>query len=174
MLDRRRAVAIGRRARRPAGLQEKLAAAKQAAAQNQQALRSYTWIEKTELSLKGEVKNTKIESCRYGPDGKVQKTPLVDPPPPRRRSAACRAKVIEKKKGEMKEEMQAATALVHSYVPPTPEKIQAVMAAGKVTLARRGRPRSRSSSPTTRRPGTPWSSPSTRRLKAMRQIDVDT
>ena len=59
-------------------LQQKLAAAKQNAAQNQQALRTYTWIEKVELSLKGEVKNTTVNSCRYGPDGKVQKTPVVD------------------------------------------------------------------------------------------------
>ena len=55
-------------------LKEKLAAAKQAAALNQKALRSYSWLEKTELSLKGEVKNTKVDMCKYGPDGKVQKT----------------------------------------------------------------------------------------------------
>jgi len=47
----------------------------------QQTLRSYTWIEKVELSLKGEVKNTTVNSCRYGPDGKVQKTTVVAPPP---------------------------------------------------------------------------------------------
>jgi hypothetical protein len=41
-------------------LQQKLAAAMQSAAQNQQALRSYGWIEKVELSLKGEVKNTTV------------------------------------------------------------------------------------------------------------------
>jgi hypothetical protein len=62
-------------------LQQKAAAAKQAAAQNQQVLRAYTWIEKVELSLKGEVKNTTVNSCRYGPDGKVQKTTVVAPPP---------------------------------------------------------------------------------------------
>ena len=59
---------------RPAGaqdLQQRLAAVKQSVAANQQALRSYTWLEKTELSLKGEVKATKVDSCRYGPDGKV-------------------------------------------------------------------------------------------------------
>ena len=31
------------------GIQQKLAAAKEAAARNQQALRSYSWLEKTEL-----------------------------------------------------------------------------------------------------------------------------
>jgi len=41
-------------------LQQKLAAAMRSAAQNQQALRSYGWIEKVELSLKGEVKNTTV------------------------------------------------------------------------------------------------------------------
>ena len=57
-------------------LKEKLAAAKQAAAQNQKALRSYSWLEKTELSLKGEVKNTKVDMCRYGPDGRCRSPQL--------------------------------------------------------------------------------------------------
>jgi hypothetical protein len=60
-------------------LQQQASAAKEAAAKNQQALRSYSWISKTEISVKGEVKNTKIESCQYGPDGKVQKTELSEP-----------------------------------------------------------------------------------------------
>jgi hypothetical protein len=125
-------------------MQQKVAAAKQAAAQNQQALRSYTWIEKTEIVVKGEVKNTKVESCRYGPDGKVQKTPLSAPEekqeetprgPKAKAKAQMKSKVVEKKTGEMKAEMQAAGALVHQYVPPNPEKIQAAMAAGKISVA---------------------------------------
>ena len=107
-------------AQAPGGLQEKLAAAKESAARNQLALRSYTWVEKTELSFKGEVKNTKLNSCRYGPDGKVQKTPIGDPPPPPETKRGLRGKIIEKKKEEMKEELQAATALVHQYVPRIP------------------------------------------------------
>lgn len=59
-------------------LQQKLAAAKQAAALNQKALRSYSWLEKTELRLKGELKATKVDMCKYGPDGTVLKTPVVD------------------------------------------------------------------------------------------------
>jgi hypothetical protein len=123
---------------RPAGaqdLQQKVAAAKQAAAQNQQALRSYSWIEKTEIAVKGEVKNTKVESCRYGADGKVQKTQLSEPPPPQQKQRGLKGRMIEKKTGEMKEEMQAAGALVQHYVPPSPDKIQAAMAAGKISVA---------------------------------------
>lgn len=119
-------------------LQEKLAAAKASAAQNQLALRSYTWVEKTDLSLKGEVKNTKLNSCRYGPDGKVQKTPIGDPPPPAAKKPGLRGRVIEKKKEEMKEELQAATALVHQYVPPDPGLMQVVMGAGKASLVQEG------------------------------------
>ena len=118
-------------------LQQKLAAAKQNAAQNQQALRSYGWIEKVELSLKGEVKNTTVNSCRYGADGKVQKTAIVEPPPPEKKRG-LRGKVIEKKKGEMKAELEAATALVHQYVPPDPGMMQVVMNAGTASLAQAG------------------------------------
>ena len=135
-------------ASRPAGaqdLQQKLAAVKAAAAKNAQALRSYTWLEKTELSLKGEVKNTKVESCRYGPDGKVQKTLISDPPPPAeakggggRRGARVKEQVVEKKKGEMKEELESAAALVQRYVPPSPEKLQAVIGAGTASSGQSG------------------------------------
>jgi hypothetical protein len=115
-------------------LQQKAQAIKEAAARNAQALRSYSWITKTELSVKGEVKNTKIESCKYGPDGKVQKTELTDPPPPPKKQRGLRGRIVAKKTKEMKEEMQAAAALVHSYVPPAPEKLQAVIGAGKLSI----------------------------------------
>jgi hypothetical protein len=125
-------------AQAPPALQEKLAAAKQAAAHNQQVLRGYTWIEKTELSLKGEVKNTKLNSCRYGPDGKVQKTLISDPPAPQEPKRGLRGKIIEKKKEEMKAELEAASALVHSYVPPDPGLMQVVMGEGKASLSQQG------------------------------------
>ena len=118
-------------------LQQKLAAVKQSVAANQQALRSYTWLEKTELSLKGEVKATKVDSCRYGPDGKVQKTPVVQPPPAEKKRG-LRGKIVAKKTEEMKEELQATAALIHQYVPPDPGQIQVVMNAGTASLGQAG------------------------------------
>ena len=118
-------------------LKQKLAAAKEAAALNQKALRSYSWVEKTELSLKGEVKSTKVDMCRYGPDGKVQKTPVVEPPPPEQKRG-MKGKVIAKKTGEMKEELEAAVALVQQYLPPSPEMMQVVMNAGTASLSQAG------------------------------------
>jgi hypothetical protein len=124
---------------RPAAqdLQQKLTAAKEAAARNQQTLRSYSWIEKSELLLKGEVKNTKVDACRYGPDGKVQKSPTVEPPPPQKQRG-LKGKIVAKKTGEMKEELERAVALVQQYLPPEPEKMQAVMTAGTASLAQAG------------------------------------
>lgn len=118
-------------------LQQKLAAAKESAAANQQALRSYTWLEKTELSLKGEVKATKIDSCRYGADGKVQKTPVVEPPP-KEKQRGLKGRVVAKKTEEMKDELEATAALIHQYVPPDPGMMQAVMNAGTASLAQSG------------------------------------
>jgi hypothetical protein len=118
-------------------LPQKLAAAKEAAAKNAQAMRSYSWLEKTELSFKGEVKSTKVDSCRYGPDGKVQKTPVVVPPPPQQKRG-LKGKVIAKKTGEMKEELESAAALVQRYVPPSPDKMQVVMNAGTASLSQAG------------------------------------
>ena len=124
----------------PAGaqdLQQRLAAVKQSIAANQQALRSYTWLEKTELSLNGEVKATKVDSCRYGPDGKIQKTPVVQPPPPEKRRG-LRGKIVANKTEEMKDELQATVALIQQYVPPDSGLIQVVMNAGTASVSQAG------------------------------------
>jgi hypothetical protein len=118
-------------------LQQKLAAVKQSIAANQQALRSYTWLEKTELSLKGEIKATKVDSCRYGPDGRVQKTTVVQPPPPEKKRG-LRGKIAANKTEEMKEELQATVALIQQYIPPDPGQIQVVLNAGTASVSQAG------------------------------------
>jgi hypothetical protein len=160
----------------PAGaqdLEQKLAAAKQNAAANQQALRQYGWIEKVELSLKGEVKNTTVNSCRYGADGKLVKTAVVEPPPPEKKRG-LRGKVIEKKKGEMKAELEAATALVHQYVPPDPGMMQVVMNAGTASLAQAGPGALVLKFPGYVKSGDALSLTFDSTVKALRQLDVAT
>jgi hypothetical protein len=152
-------------------LQQKAAAAKQAAAQNQQALRAYTWIEKVELSLKGEVKSTTVNSCRYGPDGKVQKTTVVAPPPAEKKRG-LRGKIVEKKTGEMKAELEAAAALVHSYVPPDPGLIQVVMNAGTASLSQAGPGAVVLKFPGYQKAGDSLALTFDSAVKALRQIDV--
>ena len=115
-------------------LQEKLAAVKQAAAENKQKLRQYQWVETTQLTLKGDAKPPTKNSCQYGPDGKVQKTP-VGPPPQQPSGGRAKQKIIENKKEEMKDYMQDVKALLGMYVPPDPQKMQAAFEAKKVSLS---------------------------------------
>jgi len=124
--------------------QEKVTALKQSLAQNQAALKSYSWTETTQISLKGEIKKQEQKQCQYGPDGKVQKTPIPGTEPasePKkesggrgRRGGAVKEAIVEKKVGEMKDYMQQVAALVHQYVPPDPQKIQSAQAAGNVAV----------------------------------------
>ena len=114
-------------------LQQKLAAVKQSAAENKQKLLQYQWIETTQLTLKGDAKPPTKNSCRYGPDGKVQKT-AIGPPPEQPSGGRMKQKVIAKKKAEMKDYMQDVKAVFSMYVPPDPQKMQAAYQAGKVSL----------------------------------------
>ena len=128
-----------------AALQEKVAELKQSLAANQKALQQYTWMETTEISLKGEVKKTDRKECRYGSDGKVMKTAIADaaPAPPKDdgggkrrggRGGAVKEKVVANKVEDLKEYMSNVAALVKQYVPPEPAKIQASAQGGKAAL----------------------------------------
>ncbi len=118
-------------------LKQKLAAAKESVARNQAALRQYTWTSHTEILRKGEVKKTKDEMCRYGPDGTVQKTEL-GPPPEQHEKRGLRGRVVEKKKDELQDYMERAVALIHNYVPPAAEKMEQAFQAGGVSLGQAG------------------------------------
>src|SRR5208283_4360036 len=78
-------------------VQQKFAAAQQAAAQNKARLRQYQWTETTQITLNGEQKPPSENLCQYGPDGQVQKTPIGPPPPPPS-GGRLKQRVIEKKK----------------------------------------------------------------------------
>lgn len=124
--------------------QARLAALKQSIADNQAALKQYTWVETTVISLKGEVKKQEQKQCAYGADGKVQKTPMPGAASEqksqqqggggRRGGGRMKQKIVENKVEEMKDYMEKVAALVKEYVPPDPQRIQAAQAAGNVDL----------------------------------------
>ena len=116
-----------------AELQQKLAGVEQAIAENKQRLQQYQWIETTQLTLKGDPKPPTQDSCQYGPDGKVQKTP-IGPPPEQPRGGRLKQRVVEKKRGEMQEYMGEVKGLLSLYVPPDPQKMEQAKQAGKVSL----------------------------------------
>lgn len=121
---------------------DQVAALKQTMQKGLGLARKYEWVETTIISLKGEEKARKQNRCYYGADGKVQKVSLDQPaqqPQPEsggrgRRGGRAKEKIVEKKKDEMKEYMEKAAALIHQYVPPNPQQIQAAKDAGRIAV----------------------------------------
>jgi hypothetical protein len=114
-------------------VQEKMAAVKQSMAANTQKLHQYQWIETTQLTLKGDPKPPTEDSCQYGPDGTVQKTP-IGPPPEQPSGGRLKERIIEKKEAEMKEYMGEVKGLLGMYLPPDPQKMEQSRQAGNVSI----------------------------------------
>jgi len=114
-------------------VQQKFAAAQQAAAQNKARLRQYQWTETTQITLNGEAKPPSEKLCQYGPDGQIQKTP-IGPPPQQPSGGRLKQRVIEKKKAEMADYMDDVKGVLSMYVPPDPDKMQQAFQAGKVSI----------------------------------------
>lgn len=113
---------------------ERAAMLKATLAASQAVLRQYQWIETTVVSLKGEEKSRKQEQCYYGADGGVQKVLLSQSAPPPKKRGFFRRKIAESKQEELTDYMKSAIALVKSYVPPSPARIQAAKDMGKVSI----------------------------------------
>lgn len=123
--------------------QSNAAAIKESLAANQANLRTYSWVETTQVTLKGEVKKQEQKQCYYGADGKVQKTAIAGAPaaPAKqsggggggKRGGRLKEQIVENKVDEMKDYMEKVVALVHEYVPPDPQKIGAAESAGNVS-----------------------------------------
>jgi hypothetical protein len=123
------------------GAQDQVAAVKQSLQEGMAKIRQYEWVETTIISLKGEEKARKQNRCYYGADGKVQKISLDQPAAPEqaqggggRRGGRLKEKVVAKKKDEMQDYMERASALIHTYVPPDPARIQAAKDAGRIAV----------------------------------------
>jgi hypothetical protein len=116
----------------PQGSPDRFAVLKEIAARNQAALRQYTWIQTTQISDNGEVKATKVESCGYGPDGQLRRTVISAPQV--NKEPGLRGIIQEHKEAEIKNQLESANVLVHSYVPPTADKLQAAVAAGSMQM----------------------------------------
>lgn len=114
-------------------MQQRVLAMKESIAQDIQSLRQYEWIETTVISIKGEEKSREQKQCYFGADGGIQKTTMFKSPPAPDKPG-LRGRIAERKKEELAEYMQQVLALVKTYVPPDPMRIQAVKEAGKVSV----------------------------------------
>ena len=112
---------------------ERAAILKATMAASQAVLRQYEWIETTVISVKDEEKSRKQTRCYYGADGGLQKVEVSESPEPKKKRG-LRGRIAEKKKEELTDYMKSAVALVKTYVPPSPAKIQIAKDAGNVSI----------------------------------------
>jgi hypothetical protein len=115
-------------------LQQRVAELQESTAANRDKLQQYQWMETTEVDLKGQTKKTEQKLCRYGPDGKIEKTTMGSPPEPAKPRRGLKGRIVEKKVGELKDYMERLKSLVAEYVPPSREKIQDVFKAGHASM----------------------------------------
>lgn len=108
---------------------------------SQAALLRYEWIETTVIAKGGDEKSRQQNRCYYGADGILQKLPLASTteskaggPPGILPMGKLMKKFGEHKKEELRDYLERATALAHSYIPPQAERIQQAINAGKLEV----------------------------------------
>jgi hypothetical protein len=125
-------------------LEERISQVKESIAQNRAALKQYSWVETTDISLKGDVKKHEQKNCRYGPDGEVQKT-LVGGEATQenqgrgrrgKRRKGLKARIVAKKVAELKDYGERFGSLIKRYAPPDPEKMKATFQNGGASIDR--------------------------------------
>jgi hypothetical protein len=113
---------------------QKVAVLKQSVANNQKALREYTWVETMQTIYKGDTKSTKQSLCQYGADGTVQKTAMGPAQPPPSNPRGLKGRVVEKKKDELQDYMERVASLIKRYTPPDGSAMQNSLQSGKASI----------------------------------------
>jgi hypothetical protein len=117
--------------------QQKLAAVKESVARNQAELLQYTWTEQIQVSFDNEVRKTEESLCHYGPDGRVQRTPLA-PPAQGKASRRIIGRIEERAKDEVVEFLEQAKTLIHSYFPPSAQLMERSFGHGNASIGQTG------------------------------------
>jgi hypothetical protein len=118
-------------------LQQRLATVKESVARNQASLLQYTWAEHTDIILRGELKKSTDDLCRHGTDGKVVKTP-AGTKVSRSELRWLKKTIVQQKASEPRDYTERAVALIHTYMPPSPDSMEAGFQAGNASLRQAG------------------------------------
>lgn len=122
---------MGARAQEETAESRKIASIKRSQTKSMVALRSYEWIETVTVKVGGDEKSRKQNRCYYGADAVQQKVPVEDgdgeeshfPP-------GIRGRIARRRAADMQKYIQQALGLVKQYVPPDPQRLQAVKDKG--------------------------------------------
>jgi hypothetical protein len=100
---------------------------------SKEKMKLYEWVETTTIFLKGEQKSVKQKQCYYSLDGKLTKVETGGSAEAKK-PGGIRGKVAENKKEDMTDYMKKAVEKIQTYLPPDPDKIQQIFAAGKGSI----------------------------------------
>ncbi|HYI97407.1 MAG TPA: hypothetical protein VEX68_27970 [Bryobacteraceae bacterium] len=126
-------IAIAQNTAQSPSTEQRVAAVRHAVQQNQSRLRGYQWLETTEVSIKGELKNRRQAECRFSADGRIQKTP-VGAPGAANKPKGLKGKLAAGKIEEMENYIERLGSLVSRYLPPSPESMQAAFKSGRAAI----------------------------------------
>ena len=93
-----------------------------ARAPNQQALKAYSWNQRTEVKINGDVKVLRTEILRYASDGQLQRSPMGEQPQ-QSSGRGLRGRKKASKQQEMKDWAAELAGVVASYGLPTPGEV---------------------------------------------------
>jgi hypothetical protein len=115
-------------------MEQKLMAIKQAQDTNKQKLAQYTWQETETISIKGNVKDTKVYQIQMV-NGQQQKTLLNDQKAQSGgREGRAKEHVIQKETQEYEQYGQSIGALAKQYTTPNPEALMQAKQAGNISI----------------------------------------
>jgi hypothetical protein len=115
--------------------QQKVQRLQQAAAQNEQKLRQYQWIETTTVTMNGTRRPPKQSICRYNPYGTLVKTPIgAQDGPPSLSGGPLRRHIMEKKIEEAEQELVATRELTSLYLPLNPGTLEQSLQSRRIDL----------------------------------------
>jgi len=95
-------------------------------AENAEKLKQYTFKQKVEFYLKGELKKTTVSQVHFDSNGQRVAVPLESTPAAesQQRGGRFARKIAEEKKDEMKDYVERLIGLMGQYFPPNPDKIK--------------------------------------------------
>jgi hypothetical protein len=116
-----------------ADMQENVAMIKKNLTESKAKMKMFEWIETTTIFLKGEQKKVIQKHCYYSLDGQLTKVETGGTSDSKK-PGGIRGKIADNKKEDLSDYMKKAIEKIQTYMPPDPEKIQAVYGAGMVSI----------------------------------------
>jgi hypothetical protein len=93
---------------------------------NAALMRQYSWTSRTEVTDQGQLKDLRIDTVNYGPDGKLQRSTMNDQSAPLP-FGFLRRRIAEAERQKVEEYLSGLRGLVEEYTLPTAGKVQAFM-----------------------------------------------